>query len=373
MSFDVIIANMLVKSLNTLTFFCKPNKNKVTYISYRSNNLPYGMEEISKQLKKRFPNLKETFLTLKFKNSFLDKLQYAFELLKQVYHIKTSSVVFIDGNNFVISNINKKNTTVIQLWHASGAIKKFGMDYKRKYPIKNYDYVITSSSKNKSIMASAFNMKEELILPLGFADVDILVKDEIINQYKEEMYKQFPFLKDKKIVLYAPTFRGNVYEKDYLKVNLTYLKEQLGEEYILIYKMHPILEDIKLEQGQDIYNMNDIYIYKLFSITDILVSDYSSIIYDFSLLEKPVVLYAPDIDNYSIERGFYIDYNSFSPYSIATSENSLIKAIKSSESMSYEDRTYFKREFFNYTDGNSASRIAEFTLEILKNSKFNKK
>lgn len=367
MDIDVLIANILVKTLDIATIFCKPKKDKVTYISYRSNELPYGMKEISREFQKNVPGIKEVYLTLQYTNSLKDKFKYAFEIVKQVYHIKTSKIVFIDGNNFVISNIHKNNTKVIQLWHASGAIKKFGLDYKRKYAIKNYDYVITSSKQNKSIMASAFGMKTSQILPLGYADADVLLNDDIMSAYKEEVFNLFPEIKGKKVVLYAPTFRGDaVYEKDYIDLDLSILKEKLGEEYALIYKMHPILGKTKLTHGDNVYNANHIDIYKLFSVADVLVSDYSSIVFDFALLEKPVILFAPDLEKYCKERGFYEHYYSFSPYPVTTYQKQLVEEIHRVDEMDEDIKTQLKKEFFEYTDGKSAERIVKFALNLIR-------
>lgn len=367
MDLDTLIANSLVKILDTITFNCKPKKEKITFISYRSNELPYGMKEISKEFNKNEPEIDQVYLTLKFTNTLLDKVKYAFELTKQVYHIKTSNVVFIDGNNFVISNINKGNTKVIQLWHASGAIKKFGCDYKRKYPIRNYDYMITSSRKNEEIMSSAFGMERESILPLGYADSDILLDNNAMNNYKEEFFNSYPAFKDKKIILYAPTFRGDaVYEKNYLNVDISSIKSKLSDEYALIYKMHPILGNIELTNENDVLNANHIDIYKLFAVADILVSDYSSIIYDFSLLEKPVVLYAPDLDLYAKDRGLYENYHTITPYTVTTLEDDLIDAIKECDNMPTEVKTELKREFFEHTDGKSAERIFKFALNLIR-------
>lgn len=366
MDIDVLIANILVKILDIATILCKPKNNKVTYISYRSDELPYGMKEISKEFKKQKTDIKEVYLTLQYTNTLKDKFKYAFELVKQVYHIKTSKIVFIDGNNFVISNINKKGTKVIQLWHASGAIKKFGLDYKRKYPIKNYDYMITSSKLNKPIMASAFGMESDQIIPLGYADADVLLKEDLMKSYKEEVLNLIPEIQGKKVVLYAPTFRGDaVYEKDFINLDLSIIKKNLGEDYVLVYKMHPILGKTKLTHEKNVYNANHIDIYKLFSVADILVSDYSSIIYDFALLEKPVILFAPDLDEYSNERGLYEDYYSFSPYPVTTNEKELINKIYTAHEMDLNTRTHFKREFFDHIDGNSAERIVKFALNLI--------
>lgn len=363
---DTILASTIIKTVNTATIFCKKKENKVTYISYRSNILPQGMKEISSNLRELNPEVKETYLTFKFENTFINKVQYALEVAKQTYHIKTSDIVFIDGNNFVVSNLDTKDTKIIQLWHASGAIKKFGMDYKRKYTIKNYDYLITSSSKNIPIMARAFGMDQESILTLGYADTDILFNDYEMEKKKKEILSKYPQLKDKKVLLYAPTFRGDaVYDKQHLEIDLGSIKDELGDEYFIIYKMHPILGDINLGERTNLLNLSHEYIYDLFAVSDLLISDYSSIIYDFSILEKPIILHAPDLEDYESNRGFYVNYNEFTPYPITKNNQELIYEIKNIHRLDKETFRTLKNTFFDHLDGKSAERIAALATHLL--------
>lgn len=365
---ELIIAKILVTVLNVITSYLKPINNKVTYISYRSNNITKEMNLISDEIRKVQPNTKEVFLMLKYKNTLGDKFRYVIEIIKQVYHVKTSKVVIIDGNNFVISNIDKKDTKVVQIWHACGAIKKFGQDFERKYEIKNYDYVITCSSSSKECMSSAFGVSEDQILPLGYPKTDLLFDEKIMSKYKSNMYNKYPFLKNKKVILYAPTFRGEaVYEKKVLHVDLGKIANLLGDDYVLLYKFHPIISNTEIEsKSNNLYNVSDESLYKLFSVTDVLVSDFSAIIYDFSILEKPIVLYTPDLDEYKNNRGLYVDYESFAPGKITYTEEELLKAIKD-ERFELEKVKRLKETFFDYRDGKSSYRIAEFVISLLEN------
>lgn len=363
---ELIIAKILVNILNLITFYLKSINNKVTYISYRSNNITKEMKLISDEINKSNPNVKEVFLMLKYKNTLADKFKYVIEIIKQVYHIKTSKVVIIDGNNFVVSNIDKKDTKVIQIWHACGAIKKFGQDFERKYEIKNYDYVITCSTSSKECMSSAFGVSEEQILPLGYPKTDLLFDETVMSKYKSVMYNKYPFLKDKKVILYAPTFRGDaVYEKKVLHVDLGKIANLLGDDYVLLYKFHPIINNTEIAtKSNNLYNVSDESLYKLFSVTDVLVSDFSAIIYDFSILEKPMVLYTPDLEEYKNSRGLYVDYESFAPGEITYTEEELLNAIKG-EKFKLEKVKYLKETFFDYKDGKSSHRISELIISLL--------
>lgn len=361
---ELLMAKIMVKLLDIFTYNLKNDINKITYISYSSDKLTEDMKMISDEINKSNKNIKEVYLMLKYKNTILDKLRYVVEIIKQVYHIKTSNVVIIDGNNFVVSNINKKNTKIIQIWHACGAIKKFGEDFERKYEIKNYDYIITSSSKSKPIMSSAFGVGEDQVIPLGCAKTDKLFDEKIMKKYKLEMHKKYPFLKDKKIILYAPTFRGEgIYDKEFLKVDIEKISKLIGNDYVFLYKFHPIIENKLDYKRENVKNVSHESLYKLFSVADILVSDFSAIIYDFSILEKPIVLYTPDLDDYKKKRGLYVNYEDFAPGKITYSEDELIDAIKNNKT--YVDKVKkLKYQFFDYRDGKSAIRIAEFIKKL---------
>jgi CDP-glycerol glycerophosphotransferase (TagB/SpsB family) len=366
--FEVIIAKFIVLLISIITYPLKIKGNKITYISYTSNNIPTNMKLVSRYIKKNNDEICEVFLTRKFENTFKDKIIYFMELIKQGYHIASSRVVLIDGNNFVVSNILKKDKAkVVQIWHACGAVKKFGEDFKRKYKINNYDYVITSSTTAIPYMASAFGMEEKNILPLGYAKTDYLLSNTHINRFKKEMQDKYPFLKDKKVILYAPTFRGDaVYEKKYLNLDFNKIGKLLGDDYILIAKLHPILSNTKVEIKVDnVKDMTNESLYKLFTVADVLVSDYSAVIYDFSLLVKPIVLYVPDLEEYKADRGFYCDYNDFAPGEMVFNEEELVDVLKK-EKFKLDKVKKLKYDYFDYVDGKSTERIGDFILNIIK-------
>lgn len=362
---EFIMATIIVSILDKLTSGLQIKSNKITYISYRSNYITNEIKKISKEVKIINENIEEVYLMLKYKNTLLDKLKYIIEIIKQVYNIKTSKIVVIDGNNFVVSKIDKRNTRVIQIWHACGAIKKFGQDYERKYNIKNYDYIITCSSSSKYIMASAFGVNEEQVLTLGYSKTDDLFDAKKMNKYKNRMYEKYPFLQDKKIVLYAPTFRGDgIYDKEILYTDLDRVADSIGDKYIILYKLHPIIDKTLKYKSKNIYDVSNENLYKLFSVTDILVSDFSAIIYDFTILEKPIVLYAPDLEEYRQKRGLYVDYEQFAPGKIAYNEEALAKVIID-ENYEIDKVIKLKNKFFDFLDGKSSKRIAKFINTLI--------
>jgi CDP-ribitol ribitolphosphotransferase len=363
---QAFIAKLIIKITWVLTVLLPIEKNKITYISYYSNEIKGDFKLISNKLRKK-GSYKQVFLLLKFSNTLKDKFLYLINFVQQTYHLNTSKVIIIDANNFVISNCKKKQEVkVIQLWHASGAIKKFGYDQDRRYEIKNYDYIFTAGKESVETFSSAFRMDKAKILPLGVAKTDILYKKKTLDRYKREMEQEYPQIKNKKVILYAPTFRGDgVLETKPIDVNLKEIQKALGESYVILYKLHPSLINESLDSSEKVINVNDKSIYRAFAAADILISDYSAVIFDFSILEKPMVFYVPDLEEYKKDRGFYYDYESFIPGPICFNEKQVVEAIVNNI-FDMDKIRKIKEKFFDHRDGKSTQRIVDHIEKILK-------
>ncbi|WP_193708327.1 CDP-glycerol glycerophosphotransferase family protein [Alkalibaculum sporogenes] len=365
---EKFIALIVVKVTWLFTFAIPVNKKKITFISYFENKLTGNFKLISKELQKRDNDYKLVFLIHKFNNSLLDKLYYVLYFAIQTYHINTSAIVLLDGNNFPVCNITKKKqTTIIQIWHACGGIKKFGYDINRRFDIKNYDYVYVAGNEFKCTFSSAFQVEQDKVISLGVAKTDILYNEGKMESYKELVYNKYPQIKNKKVVLYAPTFRGDgAFDRQYVNIDLEYLYNKLGQDYILLYKLHPFLESISLgkDNNDNIINVNNIDLYKLFSVTDILISDYSAIIFDFSILERPIILYTPDLVVYEEERGFYYNYREFAPGPICFNEEEIAEVI-ATQNYKLDRVQDLKYKYFDYHDGLSTQRIANDIEDII--------
>jgi CDP-ribitol ribitolphosphotransferase len=369
---EKFIALIMVKIAWFFTWPLPVKKNKILFISYFESKLTGNFKLISKELKKSDVDYEMVFMIRKFKNTLWAKFKYLFNFAVQTYHINTSAVVLLDGNNFPVSNIKKKEETkVIQIWHACGGIKKFGCDINRRFPIKNYDYVYVAGEAFIESFSTAFDISKDKIIPLGVAKTDILYDKDKMEGYKNEMYRRYPVLKGKKVILYAPTFRGDgAFELKYVNLDMAYLSRKLGEEYAIIYKMHPFLERIALDKNtsENIINANKVDIYKLFSVADVLISDYSAIIFDYSILEKPMLLYVPDLEEYERDRGFYYDYSQLAPGPVCRSEKEIINTILTG-SYDLEKVRGMKHKFFDHHDGKSAKRVAEHIEKLVSQGK----
>ena len=358
------IVYLILAFINYILYFCKIQNNKIIFISYKSENLEKDFKLISKNLESE-NKYKIVYILTKYKNTFIGNIKYLFNCIKQVYHVNTSRVVILDYNNFVVSHFKKKGVKVVQIWHASGAIKKFGNDIKREYPINNYDYVISASNFWKEIYSNAFNVNSNNVLPLGIPRTDSLFSKNKLLKYKESILEKYPQIKGKKVILYAPTFRGDpIRGIKYQPINLKYIKDKLGDEYVLIYKLHPWLEDINITDSENIINGNKDGIRKLFSVTDYLICDYSAVIFDFSILEKPMIFYTPDLDEYKRERGMYEEYEKVMPGPICKTEKEIVDIIEN-DNFPIDKIREFKNKHFDYQDGKSTQRVSDFIKSLI--------
>ena len=290
---------------------------------------------------------------------------YMLNCIQQLFVINTSKVVIIRDNNYVVSTFKREGVNVIQVWHACGAIKKFGNALARKYPIKNYDYVIANSSYWKKPYSEAFSVKEENVVVTGMPRVDCLFDDNYLKVSKNKLLAKYPMLKDKKIILYAPTFRGNIYQGfSMLPFDGEKLINSFDENTYLIYKLHPLLKNVCLPQHPRIIDMFNEDTHELFALSDLLISDFSSIVFDYSILNKTMYFYVPDLNDYLKDVGCYVNTDLF-PGKICKNIDELIQGIQKNEVGNLEA---FKNIFFEYQDGKNTKRVVELIYDILKKS-----
>ena len=345
------------KLFNFLTKF-PVNDKLVSFIIDSNESFGGNLEYIKEEFKKRGD--------FQFNYYYKDKL--SFSSLKK---LATSKYVFLNDNFFPLAFMNFKNeSSVIQLWHAPGAFKKFGGSVENASMLKlisqNTDYLIITSKFNEDYYSEAFQIDKSKIKPLGLPRADYYFENHNIDKLRQNFNEKYNIDANKKIILYAPTFREN---KEYNNVfNYLDLKEfnnKLSDDYVLVLRLHP---KIKKFYSDDI-SVNGDYIdcsdYKneqeLLLLSDILISDYSSIMIEFGLLNKPIVFFAYDLDNYlSNERGFYLDYKKDLPGPVVYTTDELINVI--SEGIDTSRLESFTKTQFNEIDGNASARVVDFVL-----------
>lgn len=296
------------------------------------------------------------------------------------YNFATAKYIILDDYYSQLYGLKfKKNVEIVQVWHACGAFKKFGFssigkadgnteEFERRAH-GHYTKVITSSKNINKYYAEAFNIDESKVLALGVPRTDILLNNDYKEYITHKLENNYPGIKNKKIITYAPTFRGGPKERQNFKLELDPVKilENIGEDYVIILKLHPSVKNgiedvinIPNNLKDRILNLNsETDINDLIMVSDILISDYSSVVFEGAFLNKKMILFAYDKEEYLAERDFYYDYDNFVPGPIAYTNDDIIKIIKENK-FDLEKVNKFKKEFFDYTDGKSSERFVEY-------------
>jgi CDP-glycerol glycerophosphotransferase (TagB/SpsB family) len=361
----VYIASFLV---NISTRFLKVKKNRVVFISYFMNTPEGNFKAIADELEKS--DYEIIFLLKKYNKTNLNKISSFFSMIKQAFYFNTAKVIILDGNSVVMKAIvRKRNTFVIQIWHASGALKKFGNDAsQRLYGIRSCDYAFVSSKKVTGIYSRALSIPEDRILPIGSPRTDSLFCEEKVNLYKSNIHEKYSIHKNNKVVLFAPTFRGKgVDDSKDLEIDIARLSKKLPKGFVLAVRLHPMISSSFV--SDEAINFSDEDLIEVLSTADILISDYSSIFFEYSILNRPMIFFAPDLDEYIENRGFYVEYGTFMPGPIVKTREQLCEAIAKANQASPKAEK-IKNEYFEYHDGLSAKRAALF-IDILKNQSSN--
>lgn len=366
MTFIIKIINFILNAIYLL-FKCFRRRKQITLISRESNNITTDFKLLSEEMKKELPDYKIVVLCKKMDN----KLLYAFHMLKQMYHISRSKVIILDTYCYLISNLkHKKDLVVIQIWHAIGICKKagyaiVGKDEGRSEKVsksanmhKNYTYVYTTSKECIPFMAQVFNCDKSIIRSVPLPRIDLLKDKKYINSVKNKIYKKYPSLKNKINVLYAPTFRkdNDLFEKNIHELinNFDYKK------YNLIIKLHPLC-NIKID-NDNVFTCKDFSTSEMIYISDYVISDYSSIIYEAGIMNKKMIFYAFDLNDYSGKRDFFIDYKNEVPGPICYNSSEVISFLKNSDYTKYKDRNLISK----YVDLNIKNYTKNMVNEIKK-------
>lgn len=320
----------------------KNGKKRVSIISRESDSRTLDIAMLEAELLSRGCDV--TVLSrLLTKEKSLKALGYAGHVMRQEAAILASDVVVLDTYCIPASMIpHRKGTKVVQMWHALGAIKKFGWQTVGKEDgssekvaklmkmHRGYDYVVSASDITAEHFCEAFRVSPEKIVKYGLPRIDYIRSVASGSRHDEQLeriLRVYPQLKNgKKTILYAPTFRRG------RTVDAQKLIDALGpEKYNIVVKLHPLYrgKTSRLEGEFDTvifdeaFSSND-----WLAATDVIISDYSSFVIESTLADKPLFIYAYDLDEYGRNTGLNIDFYSepIAPYVFREAED-LAKAV----------------------------------------------
>lgn len=356
--------------------FCGVQKNKLTFISLRRDDLSgnfafvYDQLKDDKKLDIHFILNDHTIVHMSFK-----------EIRAFTKACATSKIVVLDEFTPQIHYIDlREETKLIQLWHACGAFKTFGFTRLSKpkgspQPTRNhrsYDYVTVSSTYCKKCHSEGFGIATDNVVATGIPRTDVFFDEIYKAAARKKFFAAHPTFKGKKIILFAPTFRGMVKETAFYPTEMFDIEQvcsQIPEDYAIIIKHHPFVKDVQpipdcyADRVIDLSADNELN--DLLFVTDVIITDYSSLVFEASLIDIPMIFYVFDLEKYINERDFYFDFKLYVPGKIVYSTDQLIDSINN-EDYCTERIKPFADMFFDYRDGRSTQRVVKLIYDNLK-------
>lgn len=381
-AFNPFKENLLIKKFNKYEEKRKAKraagaKPTILFASGSRSSLSGNEEFIYNRMKER--GLLENYnIEFNFKENINERYG-ARGSVKFTKQLAMSDIIMIDDFlPFVYKFDYPEDVKFVQVWHACGAFKSLGFEREGKpgAPKTNtrvhkcYTHMPVSSVHSGRHHAEAFGLPEKVFLPIGIPRTDIFFDEEYKKNMVAKLHKQFPVLDQrKKVYLYAPTFRGNnavdarfpMERIDWKKWG-AFLKER---NELLLIKMHPFVKKrVPIPEEYKDY-MLDLSEYRevndILFISDVMITDYSSVMYEFSLLRRPMYFYAFDQRMYENSRDFYEPYEDTVPSTsvIVKTFPALMHALENTDDYDYDALDRFVKKNFTYTDGKSTDRFID--------------
>ncbi|MEK5483972.1 CDP-glycerol glycerophosphotransferase family protein [Viridibacillus sp. FSL R5-0888] len=361
-----------------------PQKSKIVFLCDFGDNAKFVIRELQSRGFEEIYVLK----TSKCKDDFSDLGLNAKHIvdfrasniggyLKGLYHLATGSKVLIDNYFAILSATSfREGVECIQLWHAAGAIKKFALQdpsimFRSPSAVKRFEKVygrmtkvIIGSDEMVPIFMSAFGMRKDQFLRFGIPRTDFYFRQKEEVNARSEILELYPQLAGKKVILYAPTFRDQQLLEQKIPLNFVEIMDSLGEDFAMVIKLHPaVAHNAELIAHPAIVSVaNDVPVSKLLFVTDYLISDYSSIPFEFALLGKPQIFYPYDLEAYEMERGFWKGYEQLVPGPVVSNDEELVYVLLHHE-FNQEQMETFSKDWNTYSDGHASERLAAYLMD----------
>ncbi len=260
----------------------------------------------------------------------------------------------------------RRGTTLVQLWHSGGLMKKVGIDSPEdsaammKDQYRNTDVFTASSDVVSDVLSHAMMIPRECFCTSGVSRIDLLYRADREADIRRRFFEDYPEYKGKKIILWTPTFRGDVHSGHLVGADdILRLRDEVSDNIVVLIKTH------RFSNGVDLDTTPEFTSNELLAVADALITDYSSILFDYLYYRRPIILYAPDLAAYEAARGLYPDYKKMPAY-FADDYTSLYDAVTTIDA--WADEPYRARldvlweSDMAYCDGNSTDKL----LRLLK-------
>lgn len=355
--------------INVLKLFTKTDDKLILFVSYGGRHYSDSPRVLYEAMleDERFKGYKMVWAFEKPENFDIEK---TIKIDSFAYFLTALKSRCWITNVMIERALNFKGKRTFYFFTTHGVLVKLcGNDLKKgssfnTFAKLQYDYSIAQSEYEKKIEEKQYGLRPNQIGILGMPKNDILVSHN--KNYREEIRKKLGIPKGKKAILYAPTFReatGSMEES--FDINISKWRKILGDKYILLYRAHPVVRSS--EKEEDIF-FNDVSDYEmvedLMIASDLLISDYSGIIFDYCLMHKPIILFTYDYDQYSSTRGLYFDIRKELPY--AMDEDELIGMIRAGKEENLLNRTIMFQKKFATEYGQATKKCMDLIWEKIR-------
>ncbi len=358
----------------------KPVQDKVVFMEKNApNNPPNGY--ISRVLQKQG---KYQVIKVGLGLNGPTRIGYYENCLAFIEEIADAKAVFISSANIVLSQFDMRpETKLIQLWHGLGMFKKCGFStvdskgfgsnankYEEYNPYRNYSYVCLPSEEQAWTFEDSMHIPADsgILVPVGVSRTDNFFNPRFEPKSRARLLEIFPQIGDKKIIFYAPTYRGRTSNAKAPKaLDVDAMARALSDEYVLLIKHHSFAvadrPEIPAEwENTFAFDMNKckglgLGIERLLAVADICITDYSSIGFEYALLERPLIFFAFDLEDYLDQRGMYWDYDDITPGPVCkTTEEMVSYILHLDERFDKAEIQAFKKKYVGACDGHSTER-----------------
>lgn len=353
----------------------KSKKPVVMFMSEQSTSIGTNLKAVKDRMFARGMD-KDYIIVESYRSSVTDPRQGLKSWMDLLKKMAMSDFIFLDDHAPVLDwLILDKDTTLIQLWHAGAGFKSSG--YSRWGHIgcpapyschRQYKYGISGSKNIAHFFSEVWGINDSQVLPTGMPRIDEFLDEDYRSKKTKELYEKYPMCKDKKVILFAPTYRGTNKANahyPYELIDFKRLYELCGDTYVVLFKMHPwVASQVPIaEQYKDRFadvgrypNIND-----LFYITELLITDYSSNIFEYSLMKKPMLFFAFDEIQYSFSRGFHRAYEESAPGKVCHSFEEVLQAIAEND-FEYPKVEEYVEKHFDHIDSHASDRVIDWII-----------
>mgnify|MGYP001114676439 CR=1 FL=1 len=353
----------------------KSKKTVILFMSEQSTSISTNLKAVKDRMIARGMD-KDYVILESYRSSVTTPRMGLQSWLDTLKKMAMADFIFLDDHAPLLDwLIVDKDTTIIQLWHAGAGFKASG--YSRWGHIgcpapyschRQYKYGIAGSKNIAHFFSEVWGINDSQVLPTGMPRIDEFLDEDYRSRKTKELYAKYPMCKNKKVILFAPTYRGKNKATAYYPyelIDFERLYELCGDEYVVLFKMHPwVAAEVPIEEKyKDRFadvgkypNIND-----LFYFTELLITDYSSNIFEYSLMRKPMLFFAFDEIQYSFSRGFHRAYEESAPGKVCHTFDEVLRAIVEKD-FEYPKVEEYVEKHFDYIDSHASDRVIDWII-----------